>query len=635
MLLGSNNNWSVMRFLFLIFGICLFSFPINAFEINDKLQSISQLSSQEQLLEYQQLLNQSDLTPSERFSVLNAFAIYQLSNNQLTIALTYANDALTLANSSGLDRQQAIAEKLIGIVHYYQGEHNKALKHYQLALSYFQQSNEAIEQANILNNMALVQNALGQHQTALKSYLTAEPLYMKHGSEYDAVDLRANMAGLYISLRRFDAAIELLNSAIEYYQQHDHQQDLARAKAELGVALKYSEQLPQALIELSDALNYYQQVDDKYSIAATLHNIAEVHLLMDLPQKGQAYAGQGILFSRESGHNKALIGNLHALAKSQFWQGEYIEAQFAVDEALQLAEKLDYNTSLTSLLMLNALVKSALKQPKKAIRDMHDFQTLERNRFNSELNLLLSESETEQLKHKLEIIKHKNELQTQLSHNKTLEERYLFAGFVVFLGIMFLLYKRLRDSQLNKELSLQVETQTQALRKANQQLTQLSLVDALTEVHNRRCFDKDIKALWQEYRNVDINFTLWFIDIDHFKKFNDTFGHIKGDHMLKSVSAVLKASISDSDRVYRYGGEEFAILLTQLENNNEDNNAMFSKIQTNLKSLVSAKHENTVTVSAGVCSTLECLDSLDAMVALADERLYQAKKLGRNQLVTD
>lgn len=333
-----------MRYLPLFFSIICLSFNINAFEIKKKLERIGELPLAEQLTQYQQLLARTNLAHDERFAVLRGYSIYLLSSNQLDDALNNVQKALEIAENYQLKQEQAAAQKLKGIVHYYKGEHQKALEYYQRALTYFQLENQAIEQANILNNMALVQNALGQHQVALESYAAAEPLYMKFGSEYDAVDLRANMAGLYIALRRFDQAIELLDGAIEYYQENNYQSDLARAKAELGVALKYSEQFPQAILALTDAHTYYLNIDDKYQTSATLHNLSEVYLLMDLPQKGQAYASQGVLTSRESGHNKALVGNLHALAKAHFGQREYIKAQFANNEAISLAEKLEYNT---------------------------------------------------------------------------------------------------------------------------------------------------------------------------------------------------------------------------------------------------------------------------------------------------
>lgn len=620
-----------MRFFFFIFSIFLIFSPVSAADIDEQLATIKQLERSQQLSELKQLLAQSSLTPIQRFSVLEAITWHYFQHNELDASLEQGQIAQQYAKQYSLADKQASANKLIGIIYYYQGNLKQALASYQRALAYFEKNAQKIEQANVLNNIALAQSAMGRSQAALKSYLAAEPLYLAHGSEYDAVDVRANIAGLYIALRRFDQAITMLESAVSYYEANDHQQDLARAQADLGVAHKYAGNLQQAQSRLLASLTFYQQQEDSYNLAATLHNIAEVYLLMKLPIKAQAYAEQGEVHSRHSEHSKALIGNLQTLAKVWYWRGDTLQAKQYLREAINLANKLDYQTSMASLHILNALVEAALGRSEHAITAAQAYQALERNRFNTELNGMLAESEALQLQQKFDILQQKNTYQTQLSHSQTVKERYFFAAATLFMLVLFLGYRKLRDFHLHKELALQVELQTEKLTKANQQLLQASLQDGLTGVQNRRSFDADIRKLWQAFTNTNQSFALLFIDIDHFKTFNDKHGHVAGDNILKEAAQVFEQSVTPNATVYRYGGEEFAILLTH--SRKVQLTELFDRIQAKLITIAGVSMQETITVSAGACYSDEYLSSLNEMIKRADSRLYQAKDAGRDQLV--
>ncbi len=627
--------WQTMQFLSLFLCFSLVSFQVFAFDFQGRLASIQQLDKADQLAQFEQLLAQPSLSPQQRFEALNAFTMYYFRQSELSNALLQGQITYLHTQQHQLAEPQAATEKLLGIIYYYQGDLNNALIYYQQALAYYEQSGNKVQQANVLNNVALAQSAQGHSQAALASYLKAEPLYLKHGSEYDAVDVRANIAGLYISLRRFDQAIAMLESAVTYYQKHGHDNDLARAQADLGVALKYAGNFPDALARLQASLSYYQQKEESYNLAAALHNIAEVYLLMKLPIKAQAYAEQGVSHSRASDHNKALVGNLQVLAKAWYWRGDALQAQLYLREGLKLADELDYQSSLASLFILNALIEAALEQPEKAIAAEQAYQALERNRFNTELNTMLAESEALQLQQKLEVVQQQKAYQAELNRNKTVEERYLFAALTLLFLVMFLAYKKLRDFHLNKELALQVELQTEKLTRVNQQLLQASLEDGLTGIQNRRSFDADIRKLWQKFTLHNQNFALMFIDIDHFKVFNDKFGHVAGDKVLRDGAQVFSQTMPNGAVVYRYGGEEFAVLIDGLDETiccREGVRSIYKEIQSCLVSY-SAPEQASITVSAGTCFADEKAESLNELINVADQRLYQAKRAGRDQLV--
>jgi len=159
----------------------------------------------------------------------------------------------------------------------------------------------------------------------------------------------------------------------------------------------------------------------------------------------------------------------------------------------------------------------------------------------------------------------------------------------------------------------------------------LAYQDALTGVNNRSTFDTTLEREISLAKRQKTGLTLLMIDIDHFKSFNDNFGHSAGDDVLKSVANTLKTSVRDSDLVFRYGGEEFAIILR-----NSDCESSKTVAERILRSIRNnqVQHEDqlhSVSVSVGL-SCLTKSDSSDSLFKRADDALYAAKDQGRDQL---
>lgn len=177
-----------------------------------------------------------------------------------------------------------------------------------------------------------------------------------------------------------------------------------------------------------------------------------------------------------------------------------------------------------------------------------------------------------------------------------------------------------------------VELQKELVR-TNERLEQLSITDGLTGVFNHRYFQEALAAEFEEAVRYDRPLSFTLIDLDYFKKVNDTYGHAAGDEVLKEISGRFQESIRGSDIVARYGGEEFAILMPQTDL--EDARAFAEKI----RGMVEARPVRTeeveipVTVSVGVASIphSKLVTPLE-MVDAADKALYRAKENGRNQV---
>lgn len=155
--------------------------------------------------------------------------------------------------------------------------------------------------------------------------------------------------------------------------------------------------------------------------------------------------------------------------------------------------------------------------------------------------------------------------------------------------------------------------------------------DPLTQISNRAAFDEALSREICSFKRHLTSFSLMVIDIDHFKQVNDKHGHIAGDNVLKSVAQTIRNTLRRSDEVFRYGGEEFVVLLS----NTELGGAKFiaERIRQQIKKLTVKAHENiNITASIGISSSNSPKDVNDTLYH-ADKALYQAKDEGRDRVV--
>jgi diguanylate cyclase (GGDEF)-like protein len=179
-----------------------------------------------------------------------------------------------------------------------------------------------------------------------------------------------------------------------------------------------------------------------------------------------------------------------------------------------------------------------------------------------------------------------------------------------------------------------VRTQMTVKRQSDA-LRALTLTDGLTGVANRRAFDETLDTEWRRCGRALVPVALIMVDIDHFKNFNDEYGHQAGDECLRKVSAAMRrAAARPQDLVARYGGEEFALLLPHQDTAGAEVVARKLLEEVALLGICHAKSSaaNTVTVSMGVASIVpsERFDP-GTLVKAADALLYRAKAEGRNR----
>jgi len=161
-----------------------------------------------------------------------------------------------------------------------------------------------------------------------------------------------------------------------------------------------------------------------------------------------------------------------------------------------------------------------------------------------------------------------------------------------------------------------------------------ALTDTITGLGNRRLMDQELVRELHRARRHSSSFSVILCDLDHFKRVNDTYGHVNGDRILATAAQVVQASVRSSDACYRFGGEEMAVLLPST--GLDDACIVAERIRVNIarSPLVADPYEIRVTTSAGV-SSFTTDDTVATLVQRADAALYRAKRQGRNCVVSD
>lgn len=213
--------------------------------------------------------------------------------------------------------------------------------------------------------------------------------------------------------------------------------------------------------------------------------------------------------------------------------------------------------------------------------------------------------------------------------------------FLLLLALIAIYFGR-KYQKLSKKLEANVKERTEELHHANEmlkaanfKLERISMIDGLTSIENRRAFDIAYKRAWKSSLQEGMPLTLIMIDIDYFKLFNDTYGHLSGDQALKRIAEVIKSIIKrPCDLAARYGGEEFVVML--MNTTAEGAAVVAEEVRTRIEELgiENEEIETVITVSLGVASVVPD-NKMDPneLISTADRALYKAKEEGHNRVI--
>jgi len=186
-----------------------------------------------------------------------------------------------------------------------------------------------------------------------------------------------------------------------------------------------------------------------------------------------------------------------------------------------------------------------------------------------------------------------------------------------------------RDVSEKKAYQDELTKYIEELKYKNEKLEELATLDMLTGAYNRRKFEYYVILSVDKKEKYGSPFSIIMLDIDHFKQVNDQYGHKKGDQILQELSAIVKLTLRDTDKLFRWGGEEFIILLPETTLRNAYKVA--EKVRKSIETNDFGMQDNKVTVSLGV-GDYKKGESIDQFVSSVDNALLKAKSNGRNRV---
>ncbi|MGI5864812.1 MAG: diguanylate cyclase [Myxococcales bacterium] len=166
----------------------------------------------------------------------------------------------------------------------------------------------------------------------------------------------------------------------------------------------------------------------------------------------------------------------------------------------------------------------------------------------------------------------------------------------------------------------------------HEEIYRLTTTDGLTQVYNKRYFLEALEREVSRCHRYGRLLCLVMMDIDHFKRINDSFGHLAGDHVLKQVASAARRKLRREDVFARYGGEEFALILPEIDTKGAVATAEKVRKIVEKQRFSFEEHDIPVTISAGVASLGGSVNDAQELIRVADVKLYEAKAAGRNRV---
>ena len=222
----------------------------------------------------------------------------------------------------------------------------------------------------------------------------------------------------------------------------------------------------------------------------------------------------------------------------------------------------------------------------------------------------------------------KSEIINQKAETISAQRTLLIVAVTAIIIISIFVYLALRFGRIQKKTN-------DELIKLNDQLYELATTDSMTQLFNRRHFIESAQRQITQMQRTKVEGAMLMIDIDDFKKVNDTFGHAMGDAVIAKVATILKVNSREYDLVGRVGGEEYAMLLSPCEFDKANQIAERLRIKTEELSISHQKNTIKITISIGLTMIKKEDKDIDRAIHRADMSLYKAKKSGKNRIVSD
>lgn len=458
----------VFRVLFLALTMTLSSLALANDTNEEQFDSLLKLDDTVHAIEKTKIiLASSSLTSTEEVMAYRTLAKLYHANSQPKQALSSAHKALKLAQDFELRELEAHASKYVGILYFFRNDISVAMKHYQHSLHYFRQTNQQLEQAHVLNNMALANTAIHQFESAVKEFELAAEIYSNEGNTIDSIDVQYNIAILYSRLQQYKTAIDIYSNVITQLLELDKPERLARAYLEFGRAYRGAGEFDIALEYITKAYENLKVLGLNFQIAFAANSMSNVYMDLSDVDKSERLALEALALGQETDNTDAVSNAYHALAKVNYFRGNNEKALNFIDKSQALAiasenpERQMYNTALLALIFASQGERQRSVDALNSSVSKHN----EHNREQATANLarFRANSDADRLLNQVQDLVQKEKLQT-FAFEQVQQQYQLWLGSGIFLMVViFFVYRSHSQAKLKKNLSQKVKLRTEEL----------------------------------------------------------------------------------------------------------------------------------------------------------------------------
>jgi diguanylate cyclase (GGDEF)-like protein len=510
-----------------------------------------------------------------------------------------------LEQAQGFPRAQGMAWRNIGVAQFLKAEYLEALAALLQGANLARNHDDSNTLRDCLNFIGAVYANLGDVATAIENVQATLELDRQSGRQNGIISGLNNLGILHLKLKRPTQALEYHRQALSLAQELSDAQRELETVANIGLTLLELGQLEEARATFNQAHDLALTVGDRVLEGRNLSNLVEALTKLHLFDEALETNTQAIALIREIGNQEGEAhcllnaGRIHLLANDPqqaivilehaLVLGQAVGAQVFVFQAHQvLAEAFEASGNL----------RQALDHTRTSHRLEHEFR-------NSESEQRL---QAFAVRHDLD----RARSQAEIERLKNVE----LAGLLETL----------------RQLDREKDDLLAQLRQQSRELEWQVNIDPLTKLHNRRYLEQALKNEFENAQAHKQDLPVAIIDIDSFKRVNDTFGHAIGDQVLQTVAQIMQQHTRKGDLLARFGGEEFVIVLPRTSQ--EQAMKICERLRTTIAEYdwASIRIALSVTISLGMnCSTE--LEDHEQSLSRADLKLYEAKRGGRNRLV--
>ena len=523
------------------------------------------------------------------------------------------------------DSVRAVLHYSLGRALYLNGKTGESAASYRTAAALARKLGDRPMEADGLLGLAVSQFVLARYEEALDAALAALRIAEEDGLTAQASHACHTAGMVHRNLRQNQEALTFFRRATELARAANEPVRVVRSLNEEGNVLHTLGDDDTAKARKMEALALAREIGDEDGAADCLNDLAEISF--DQRDWGQArsYFEAAYEITRRLGDPRERVIAATNLATALASGGDPVRARELLEQSLELtrtndlpAEEESVRSALASLLADTGRPAEAYTELLRAYQLRQTTLTDEAAQRTADLRAFY---DAERREAEIELLKRDRAIQALTLERHKARQRWWTAGFVVAALFAVVLGTGWRMKTRS----------ARALAAANRKVEQLARTDPLTGLANRR---HTLERLHEEVLRVQrarLTFALVLVDLDHFKRINDTHGHACGDRVLVHVAEVLAVTVRALDIAARWGGEEFLLVLPATDCAGAVTVAEKARARLAAGAVVWQDHEVRVTATFGVA---ECADGdLDACLRAADAALYRGKKAGRNTVV--